>query len=246
MHKDEAAKVEPRSYSRVVAHIEARVQDGSLRPGDRLPSERELSELVGVSRASTREALRVLEALEVVRIQSGSGRGSGSILAESSGDALTELLRLSLALGHFTVRDIVDTRIALESWAARELAAHHDQEQLAVLSNILDAIESNPRDGAALVALDAEYHIAIARLSGSGLVIDLMEGMRTAIRQWMTTGAEYVVDWRSASRRLREEHREIYACIERGDGNGAASAIERHLHGFYDGLISQHTPPESA
>jgi DNA-binding FadR family transcriptional regulator len=238
--EDEPAGVIPddteRLYVRVLRHIEQEVLSGRMQPGDKLPAERELSERLQVSRGSTREALRVLEAMDIVRVNARNGRGSGSVLTEASGDAMREILRLSVAFGHFSVADVVDARIAMESWVVRRVAAQHSVLELEPLVVLLEAMRQKPINRTTFVELDTEYHLAIARMSGSDLITHLMEGLRSAIKQWMITGAEYVSDWRTMSSRVNDEHQEIYLSIKSGDGDRAARAIERHLLGFYQAV----------
>jgi GntR family transcriptional repressor for pyruvate dehydrogenase complex len=101
--------------------IEQRLRDGRLRPGDRLPSERELAEHLGVSRAAVREALRVLEALGVLSAGVGSGPRAGSVLGGAdpgAAAALANLLRLQLALSRVTAAEVAEAASRLEVWIA--------------------------------------------------------------------------------------------------------------------------------
>ena len=82
-----------RTYEQVMAQIEKRITDGHLGPGDRLPSEREFSQLLGVSRPSLREALRVLQALGIVEVRTGGGPEGGSVFVGHPGSGFADLLR---------------------------------------------------------------------------------------------------------------------------------------------------------
>ena len=103
-----------RTYELVLQRIEAQIVSGALRAGERLPPERELADLLGVSRPAVREALRVLEAQGAVRSQVGQGPGSGTIIDRVPSDALTRLLRLHVSLGSFPLSDVIETRVTLE------------------------------------------------------------------------------------------------------------------------------------
>src|SRR5665647_1450203 len=100
-----------RTYELVLQNIEAQIVSGALRAGERLPPERELAELLGVSRPAVREALRVLEAQGVVRSQVGQGPGSGTTIDRVPSDALARLLRLHVALGSFPLADAGGNRL---------------------------------------------------------------------------------------------------------------------------------------
>src|SRR2546428_371248 len=84
-----------RTHEEVVAQIEGYIIDGRLRPGDRLPGERQLAEDFSVSRASIREALRVLESMHVLRIRTGTGADAGAVVTDQAGSAMSSLLRLN-------------------------------------------------------------------------------------------------------------------------------------------------------
>ncbi|XTR53264.1 FadR/GntR family transcriptional regulator [Pseudarthrobacter sp. So.54] len=86
--------------------------------GGRLPAERTLAEQLQVSRTSVREAIRVLEAMGVLRAGVGSGPEAGTVVIADPTAALGSALRLHVATSHLPVKDIVETRVLLESWAA--------------------------------------------------------------------------------------------------------------------------------
>ena len=94
-----------RTHEHVLAQNSERILDGRLNVGDRLPSERDLVAAVGVSRSSVREALRVLEAMGIVEANAGSGSDSGSTVSGRATEALSNLLRLHMALSHFQLAD---------------------------------------------------------------------------------------------------------------------------------------------
>ncbi len=111
-----------KNYELVLQQVEADLAAGRLRLGGRLPGERALAEQLGISRPSVREAVRVLEALGVVRTATGSGPEAGAVIVAEPSAPLTALLRLHLATSHLPMEDIVQTRVLLESWSAREAA----------------------------------------------------------------------------------------------------------------------------
>ena len=107
-----------RTHQLVLAWIEDQLSAGRLAVGGRLPAERTLAEQLKVSRTSVREAIRILEAMGVVRAGVGSGPESGTVVISDPTSALGSALRLHVATQHLPVADIVETRILLESWAA--------------------------------------------------------------------------------------------------------------------------------
>src|SRR5690554_7246196 len=111
-----------RAWRIVLEHVERELLDGRLGPGDRLPSERDLSTDLGVGRSSVREALRVLEVLGLIRTATGSGPNSGAIIVALPGGGMSALMRLQVAATGFAVADIVKTRLVLETAVAADLA----------------------------------------------------------------------------------------------------------------------------
>ena len=107
-----------RTHELVLQWIEKQLSDGDLALGGRLPGERAMAEQLQVSRTSVREAVRILEAMGVVRAGVGSGKDAGTVVIAEPGSALGSTLRLHVATRHLPVADIVETRVLLESWAA--------------------------------------------------------------------------------------------------------------------------------
>ncbi len=112
-----------RTYDALLQDIEADLRSGKIALGDRLPGERTLAENYGISRASVREAIRILDAMGVVRSSVGSGPTSGAIVISDPSAGLSSALRLHVASNRLPVEDIVQTRILLETWTAQAGAA---------------------------------------------------------------------------------------------------------------------------
>ncbi|HEY5853762.1 MAG TPA: GntR family transcriptional regulator, partial [Aldersonia sp.] len=112
-----------RAHELVLQRIEHDLSEGALAVGDRLPGERTLAEELQVSRSSVREAIRVLEAMGVVRTAAGSGPESGAIVVADPVASIGSALRLHMATKLLPIADIVSTRILLETWAVREAAS---------------------------------------------------------------------------------------------------------------------------
>lgn len=236
-----------RTYEQVIAQIERRMSEGYLRPGDRLPSEREFSQLLGVSRPSLREALRVLQALGIVEVRTG-GRDGGAVFVGHPGSGFADLLRLQLSLGHFSDTDVLQTRLALESWVADEAARRATAEDVERLAGVLDRMDEPVISAREFNRLDAEFHVLIAESAGNALTAHLMASLRTAIERRMVETYEQLADWRETARTVRQEHRDILAAIERHDPQTAVELVRHHITIFYAdiyGLGSTASPRSS-
>jgi DNA-binding FadR family transcriptional regulator len=223
-----------RTHEQVLAQIEERILDGRLRVGDRLPSERELVEALGVSRSSVREALRVLESMGIVDAHVGAGRDSGSTVASRSTAALSNLLRLHMALSQFRLADLVEIRIQLEQSAAARAAAEATPEELEHLRSLAGAMARPGIDHERFHELDSEFHISIAKASHNALAAALMQALRDAVKTEMKTAFTRVHDWTSMVGRLTGEHRDILSAIEKGEGELAAERVTAHIAHFYE------------
>lgn len=222
-----------RSYEQVIAAIEQRILAGQLHVGDQLPPERKLAELLGVSRAAVREALRVLEALGILTAHTGSGTDAGSTLVGQPSEAMSMLLRLHLALSNFTMDDVVGTRITIESAAVRGACDRSSNRALAELADYLAAMDDPGITTQQFNELDTQFHVALAEASGNQLTAHLMQALRDTMREHMMRAFEALDDPEPVLDDLRAQHRAIYEHIRTGDRETAAREIERHIGSFY-------------
>ncbi|MEO6199739.1 MAG: FCD domain-containing protein [Cryobacterium sp.] len=222
-----------RAWELVLAHIEADLLDGRLRPGDRLPGERALAADLGVGRSSVREAIRVLEVLGLIRTAVGSGPSAGAIIVAIPGGGMSALMRLQVAAQGFPVADVVKTRLVLEASVVTELATGSARPDLSDSTRLLEAMESRELTEAEFLALDAQFHLSLAEASGNQVVSATMAGLRSAIEAYARAGARSLASWPETSARLMAEHRAILAAIAAADPEGARRAVHDHISGYY-------------
>lgn len=222
-----------RTHEQVIAQIQEKILDGELRVGARLPSERELVEALGVSRSSIREALRSLEAMGIIEAQGGSGRDSGSIISGRSSEALGQLLRLHVALAGIRLGDLIDVRVQLERNAVIAASTQRTDDDLAQLRALVESMQPARVSSAEFNELDTEFHVSIARVSGNGLVVTLMQALRDAVKAEMVRAFTAIEDWRTVGERLVTEHAGIVDAIEAGRADQGADLVEEHIRAFY-------------
>ncbi|QTJ67071.1 FadR family transcriptional regulator [Rhodococcus sp. ZPP] len=225
-----------RTHEVVLQRIERDLADGKLVVGDRLPAERALAEELGVGRSSVREAIRVLEAMGIVRTAVGSGPDSGAIVAADPAASIGVALRLHMATHTLPIRDVVQTRILLESWAVQEAAERAGELDLQGLDALLDAMDGETLTPEAFHRLDADLHVAMAALAGNVLVEAMMVSLRESISGYVLQAVPQLDDWNEVAQNLRCEHRAIVAALRRGHGTKASTLVREHIEGFY-GLI---------
>lgn len=223
-----------RSYDAVLASIEGDLRDGKIKVGDQLPGERALAVQHGISRASVRDAIRVLEAMGVVRTGTGSGPQSGTVVIANPSAGLAATLRLHMATNHFPVADIVQTRIMMETWAAVEAANQPRQEsQEAQLRTLLAAMNRPGLGREEFHVLDAAFHVLLSSLAGNSVITAMMESLRSAIQGYVSDSIDSDAMWGNIVPELRTQHEGILTAVLANDGGSAAQALRHHIEWFH-------------
>ncbi|MEV0593816.1 FadR/GntR family transcriptional regulator [Nonomuraea cavernae] len=215
-----------RTFEDVLAQIEHRIAEDGLTAGDRLPAERRLAEQLGVSRSSVREAMRVLETLGVVSSQAGRGPDAGAVLTSRPDSALTDVLRLNLGLATLELREVIDTRLMIERWAAAQAARAR-----AGTSALAEALKGMDEAGSAeeFVEHDTAFHCAIAEISGNRLIAAFMRSLRESMSRYAVEAVERLGDTSG----LQADHRRILRAVHEGDPEEATRAVTDHLARAY-------------
>ena len=220
-----------RTHQLVLHWIEGQLSEGKLAVGGRLPAERTLAEQLQVSRTSVREAIRILEAMGVVRAGVGSGPEAGTVVISDPTAALGSALRLHVATQHLPVSDIVQTRVLLESWAASH--ASPDSPELDGAALLLEEMDADGMAVDDFLALDVRFHLALADAAGNAVVSAMMGSLRESITGYASQLTGNLPDWDATAKRLRTEHREILDAIRNDDGGRAARLVAAHIEGYY-------------
>lgn len=229
----------PRAYSVVLNWLEEQLRSGEIVVGDKLPGERALAEQFSISRASVREATRILDAMGLVRSGVGSGPNAGAIVISEPSAALAWALRMHVATRALPVRDLVQTRLLLETQAARDAAdpriAPDSEERTAILRSageVLDQMDHPGLPAADFHALDAQFHILLTSLAGNVVVETMMASLRQATISYISETVADNPDWPAIARRLQEQHRAILAAVEKRQGERAAELLREHITWF--------------
>src|SRR6202451_1158345 len=207
-------------YKEVAKQIE-RLIIKKLKPGDKLPSERELAELLQVSRSSIRDAIRSLELVGLVEPR----QGTGTMVRELSGGAKISPFANALERKREQVTELLDFRKMLEPPLAARAATHASVEEISEMEEILRRQEEKQAQGEAAVAEDAEFHYNIALASGNGVVLKVLDIIMDLLRE--TRERSLQLDGRP--QKSLAGHRRILAAIKRHDGEAAKAAMRRHI-----------------
>ena len=208
----------PRLYEQVVQRLREHVADSGLRVGDRLPPERTLAEQLGVSRASVKQAIVVLEVQGLVEVRHGGGT---YLLRESlEAEPVEELVERKRRLP-----DVLDAREGLETKLAELAAARRTDEDMAEIDAALEAMRDEIESGQIGQDGDRRFHAAVTTAAHSAL---LAEFMRTIAKEIAESRTESLRQPRRPSKSLAQ-HERIADAIRSGDARAAASAMGRHL-----------------
>lgn len=218
-----------RMFESVLDQLETLIHEGRLRPGDRLPGERALAETLQVSRPSLREALRVLEGMDIVTVRTGIGPAGGTIINDRVGPTVSRLMRLYMALGHFEPEEVVDLVTILARPAARKAAESRTDAQLQHLEQLLGELEQSSTNRSAFLELETQFQVALASASGNRLLAHLMGAMRATAalqRQQKPSDTQSWIDYASSA---CANYRSIVDAVRDHDLDAAETALSRHL-----------------
>ena len=211
----------------VVRQIELLILRGLLRPGERLPPERDLADRMGVSRPSLREAIAELQerGLLVAR------PGAGVYVAQMLGSAFSEALVQLFARHQEAVFDYVSFRRDLEGMAAERAARVGSDTDLKVIATVFSKMEAahSKRDPADEAELDAEFHLAIIEASHNIVMLHLMRAMFDLLRAGVFYNRQAMFRHRQTRELLLEQHRAINDAIQARDPLAARAAAESHM-----------------
>lgn len=222
-------KVQSGKLSGVVRRqIELLILRGILRPGERLPGERELAERMGVSRPSLREALSELQQAGLITTRAGSG----IYVAEVLGSAFSEPLVRLFASHDEALFDYISFRRDLEGLAAERAARLGSDTDLAVIDAVFHRMEAAhaKRDPSDEARLDADFHLAIIEASHNVVMVHMMRSMFQMLREGVFYNRQVMFRQRTTRAALLEQHSAINTALQARNPAGARAAVEAHLN----------------
>jgi len=224
--------VQPEKISHtVVRQIEQLILRGILKPGERLPSERELSERLGVSRPSLREALADLQDSGLLTSRAGAGVFVGDVLGSAFSDTLVRLF----ANHDEAVFDYIAFRRDMEGLAAERAATHGTDTDLQVIDTIFKKMERahSKRNPSEEAGLDADFHLSIIEASHNVIMLHMMRSMYQLLREGVFYNRQIMFKQRTTRDQLLDQHRQINDALQARNAPAARHAVELHL-GFVE------------
>jgi GntR family transcriptional repressor for pyruvate dehydrogenase complex len=211
----------------VVRQIELLILRGILRPGERLPAEREMAERLGVSRPSLRDAISELQEQGLLTAKAGSG----IYVAEVLGSAFSPALIRLFGSHEEAVFDYLSFRRDMEGLAAERAARMGSESDLKVVQTIFEKMEAAharnaPEDEA---NLDAQFHMAIIEASHNVVMLHMMRSMFDLLRQGVFYNRQMMFNQRTTREAILDQHRAINTALQARDPEGARNAVQKHL-----------------
>lgn len=221
-------KIQPERLSQsVVRQIELLILRGILRPGERLPSERELADRFGVSRPSLREAIAQLQDAGLLSAKANSGIFIADVWGASLSPPLTKLF----ASHDVAVFDYLDFRRDMEGLAAERATRLGSDTDLAVVNKVFQRMEDahKKRDPSDEAAIDAEFHLSIIEASHNVVMLHMMRSMYALLREGVFYNRQIMFRQRTTRTMLLDQHRSINTALQNRDGKAARKAVEAHI-----------------
>jgi GntR family transcriptional repressor for pyruvate dehydrogenase complex len=218
------ASISPQRAARIATQLVELIELQKLNPGDRLPPERALADLLEVSRPSLREALHILQAQGLVHIR----HGQGTFVQEP---IVAQELRASMMATTHGLNELFDAREVLEVPAAKWAASKASKEDIRQLRATLNQIEivtsTSPIDFDQLQILDAKFHLTIVGIVGNRFINQTLNVLQDVMRMSMQTTLRLP----GRSNVSKKEHHEILEAIESGNGELASKLTLQHITG---------------
>lgn len=234
---EEPARQRERLYEEIVSRIQSRILSGELKPGDRLPAERELATQLGVSRAAVREAIKSLKEKGLIEVVVGRG----AFVTAPSPDHVADSMSLLLHGQRQTLEHVRQARQLLEIPIARLAARQRTPKHLFRLRDLVERMEAIGDASKPFIQLDSAFHLELARATGN----PVLEVLSQTMLEMLQGERIYMMGIHGEIADALASHRRILRAVERGDGDEASRAMADHL-AHLAGVLRTHGTPAGA
>lgn len=210
-----------RVFEGVAQQLQRLIVEGALKPGERLPPERELCARLGVSRGSLRDAIRMLELAGLVVPR----QGEGTVVADLSPETVAAPIASMLVRKRELLAELLDVRRMIEPALAARAAERATPEDVARLEDVLRRQEEKVQRGEPTIGEDGEFHYQLALAARNGVVRSVLDVLMQLLRETRARSLQTP----GRPRRSLEGHQRILEAIRRRDPGAAEAAVRRHL-----------------
>ena len=221
----------PKASDVLASELRERILSGELVEGSPLPAERELVKQTQMSRATVREALRILEVQNLVRVK--AGRAGGAFVQRPTTKSMANSVSMLIRGRRIKLVDLMETRKALEPFCAELAARHRTNKDLAELDRANEAIADPDANLAQFLQANLDWHVGVAVASHN----ELLTGFMSALSQAIYAGTENAAFIDAGVRAITDRtHRAITAAIRDRDAMAAGRRMRRHVRSYADAL----------
>lgn len=206
----------------IANQIKRLIIDGKLKPGDRLPPERELIKQLGVSRPSLREALNALAAMGFLEVRQAKRTFVKSVTSKLIEDPLSLLIKAD----DQKIFDLIEVRKAIETWAAYHAAQKASREDIEQLGTIISEMKRAFEESRSWEKQDADFHMAIAKATHNTIHMHIMSGIYDLLRE----SVGRVFRDRAKIKKLLDQHYRIFNAIKNHSPDKARERTLEHLN----------------
>jgi GntR family transcriptional repressor for pyruvate dehydrogenase complex len=211
-----------RLYEQIVQQIEESVLNGSLKPGDQLPAERDLAQRLGVSRTAVREAVKTLREKGLVEAYSGRG----TFITDGTSQAARQSFDLMVKIGQQEGSPhLAELRLILEPGIAALATARVEEEDLAAMREAVAVMDRAQKDPGAYIEADLDFHLALAEAAANPLILSLIDSIVGLLREQRIK----IFNIEGGPQRGQFHHKRILEAVERRDPEMARDAMRAHL-----------------
>ena len=207
-----------KAYKGVIEYFKNRIMAGELRPGEKLPPEREIAQMLEVSRNSVREALRIMDMTGVISSQ----QGSGNYITCEFQKSIAETMGMMFAMSQINYQQISQIRYALEQQA---FALASQMETLEELVKRLDRSMDEQENA----RIDKQIHFTLAQASGNVLLLNILEACSGVIDTFIRNMRAEILRTKEAKEALNLCHRQIAEALRNKDNAAGKDALDRHF-----------------
>lgn len=218
-------------HRKILRWLENELFEGNIQLGQDLPTDSEIARAIGVGRSRTRDALRTLEDMDLVQLYTGRGKEMLVHLSDEPAAAASAALRLHMSSSRYPTRDLVQTRILLESWAIARIDSK--TVSFAEMDDVLAQMEDFDLSIRDFLELLLSFHHQVMRCAGNELLVGLLASVRQPSFESMLSLVGRMPLWSSAVERLRAESRAIAEALKAGDAATARALVIGQLRGMY-------------
>ena len=214
-----------RLSEKVAEQLRQAISDGKFKVGEKLPSQPDLAELMGVSRPSIREAVKLLELQGMIE----TVQGGGTVVKNIAAQEIKTPMEALLSSDKEKIMELTDVRALLEVWSAKRAATNRTEDELQRILSLVEGMEKDFETGSIHYELDAKFHKEIAGATHNTILTHLVGSVFDLIRESIKFHREQMFVSRRDQEKILEHHRMVYDAIRDQDPTRAEAEMYKHL-----------------